>query len=120
MHQWTWEKMSSVEKNCFVVEQAMKLAEVEQIEDEQIADDDDLMDEYKAGDEVVIIEGENCGLFGKLQNSTGGIFGVFDQGIKEDEEGNFGVDVHMPSGQDEGIGFTQKPCNLKGMWLVKR
>lgn len=106
-------KLSAIEKNAVVVDAAIKLAEVEQIEDERIEQDDDLHDEYKSGDEVIIIEGENVGLFGTLQNSTGGVFGVFDEGIKEDEEGNFGVDVHMSDGQKEGYWIHPEAMQLK-------
>jgi len=106
-------KMSSIEKNTLVIKEAVKLANIEQIEDTQIEKEDDLMDEFEAGSEVIIIEGENCGLFGKLQNSTGGIFGVLDGGIKEDEEGNYGVDVHMPDGKDEGYWIHPEAMQLK-------
>jgi len=107
-------KMSAIEKNSFVIDEAIKLAEIEQIEDAEIEkDEDELNDEFQAGDEVIIIEGENCGLFGKLQCSTRGVFGVFDVSTKEDEEGNFGVDVHMPNGQDEGYWIHPEAMQLK-------
>jgi len=106
-------KMSSVEKNSIVVEEAKKIADIEQKEDDVIEADDGLIDEFKAGDEVIIIEGENCGLFGTLQYSTLGIFGVFDSSIKEDEEGNYGVDIHMPNGQDEGYWIHPEAMQLK-------
>jgi len=109
----TEKRMSAVEKNAVVVDAALKLAEIEQIEDDQVDQDDDLHDEYKAGDEVVIIEGENVGLFGTLQYNTGGIFGVFDEGIKEDEEGNFGVDVHTLGGKTEGYWIHPEAMQLK-------
>merc|ERR1712115_694043 len=95
-------KMSSIEKNEAVIGGAIKLADQEEKEDEELEDDFE-QEEFRAGDDVVIIEGDNCGLFGTLQHSTGGIFGIFDDAVKEDEEGNFGVDIHpADGGEDEG------------------
>jgi len=96
-------KMSSIEKNEAVIGGAIKLADQEEKEDEELEDDFE-QEEFRAGDDVVIIEGDNCGLFGTLQHSTGGIFGIFDDAVKEDEEGNFGVDIHpADGGEDEGF-----------------
>jgi len=96
-------KMSSIEKKSAVVDNAIFLAETEEKEDEAVEDDYE-QEEFKAGDEVIIIEGDNCSLFGTLQHSTDGIFGIFDDTVKEDDEGNYGVDVHMADGgEDEGF-----------------
>lgn len=96
-------KMSALDKNLAVVSDALRLADCEEKEDDEL-DDDFEQEEFRAGDDVVIIEGDNCGLYGTLQHSTGGIFGVFDDAVKEDEEGNFGVDIHpADGGEDEGF-----------------
>jgi len=95
-------KMSALDKNSLVLEEALKLAETEEAEDAALEDDWE-QEEFKAGDEVIIIEGENGGLFGSLQHSTGGIFGIFDPSVREDEEGNYGVDVCVSAGNDEGF-----------------
>lgn len=96
-------KMSSIEKNAAVIDNAIFLADTEEKEDAEVEDDFE-QEDFRAGDEVVIIEGDNCSLFGTLQHSTGGIFGIFDDAVKEDEEGNYGVDVHMADGgEDEGF-----------------
>jgi len=93
-------KLSAVEKNSIVIEEAKKLAEKEELEEEQF--DESCVDDFAAGDEVIIGEGENCGLFGTLQHSSEGLFGLFGDIIKEDDEGNYGVDVHTENGEDEG------------------
>jgi len=95
-------KMSALDKNTMVVEEALKLADTEEQED-LLLEDDWEQDEFNAGDEVIIVEGENCGLFGTLQHATGGIFGAFDPAVREDDEGNYGVDVHVSAGVDEGF-----------------
>merc|ERR1712130_763978 len=89
-------------KKSLVVTEAVKLADTEEAEDAALADDWE-QEEFKAGDEVIIVEGENGGYFGTLQHATGGIFGIFDPSVREDEEGNFGVDVHVSPGNDEGF-----------------
>lgn len=89
-------------KKSMVVTEAVKLADTEEAEDAALADDWE-QEEFKAGDEVIIVEGENGGYFGTLQHATGGIFGIFDPSVREDEEGNFGVDVHVSPGNDEGF-----------------
>jgi len=94
-------KMSAVEKNLVVIEEACKLADQEEQEEEKFNEQDDC-EEFVAGEEVIIIEGENSGLFGTLQHSSEGLFGIFGDAIKEDEEGNYGVDVHTENGEDEG------------------
>jgi len=104
-------KLSAIEKNAFVVDEAIKLAETEEVEDDQFDDDD--YEELSAGDVVIIIEGENCGLFGTLQHSAEGIFGLFGDAIKEDEEGNYGVDVHTENGEDEGYWIHPEAMHLK-------
>jgi len=96
-------KMSSIEKNAAVIGDAITLADTEEKEDDDLEDDFE-QEEFRAGDDVVIIEGDNCGLYGTLQHATGGIFGVFDDAVKEDDEGNFGVDIHpADGGEDEGF-----------------
>lgn len=95
-------RLSAVEKNSLVVDAALKLAEVEEAEDLELEDDWE-QEEFKAGDEIIVVEGENCGLFGTLQHATGGIFGVFDPSVREDDEGNYGVDVHVSPELDEGF-----------------
>eukprot|EP00463_Aulacantha_scolymantha_P002270 TRINITY_DN2956_c0_g1_i1.p1 TRINITY_DN2956_c0_g1~~TRINITY_DN2956_c0_g1_i1.p1 ORF type:complete len:157 (+),score=54.31 TRINITY_DN2956_c0_g1_i1:174-644(+) len=86
-------KMSAIEKNAAVVDDAIQLADKEEKEDAQIEEEEIEQEEFAAGDEVVIIEGDNCGLFGTLQYSTTGIFAALDDTVKEDEDGYFGVDV---------------------------
>jgi len=95
-------KLSAIEKNLLIVDEALKLADTEETEDLQFEEDWE-QEDFNAGDEVIIAEGENCGLFGTLQHATGGIFGVFDSTVKEDDEGNYGVDVHTGNGTDEGF-----------------
>jgi len=87
-------RLTGFEKNQLVVSAAIKLADTEEAEDEQLEDEWE-QEEFKAGDEVIIVEGENGGLFGTLQNAIGGIFGCFDPAVREDDEGNYGVDVHI-------------------------
>lgn len=105
-------KLSAIEKNDFVVGEALKLAEQEELEEDQFDENDDY-EELAAGDEVIIIEGENCGLFGSLQHSSEGIFGLFGDAVKEDEEGNYGVDVHTENGEDEGYWIHPEAMQLK-------
>lgn len=104
-------RLSAVEKNAIVVEEAMKLADKEEEEEDQFDEEDD--EEFAAGDEVIIVEGENCGLFGTLQHSAEGIFGLFGDIVKEDEEGNYGVDVHTEDGEDEGYWIHPEAMQLK-------
>jgi len=105
-------KLSAIEKKTLVIEEAIKLAETEEAEEDQF-DDDDEYEEFAAGDEVIIIEGENCGLFGTLQHSSEGIFGMFGDAVKEDEEGNYGVDIHTESGEVEGYWIHPEAMRLK-------
>jgi len=87
-------KMSSIEKNSIVVDEAIKLATTEEIEEAQLEEEDDDDEEFFPGQDVVIIEGDNVGLFGVLQ-ADGDV-------IKTDYESNYGVDVHMEDGTTEG------------------
>lgn len=88
-------RLSSIEKNALVIDEAIKLATTEEIEEAQMEDDDDDDDEeFFPGQDVVIIEGDNVGLFGVLQQE-GDV-------IKTDYESNYGVDVHMEDGTVEG------------------
>jgi len=87
-------KMSSIEKNQLVVDEAIKLATTEEIEEAQLEEDDEDDEEFFPGQDVVIIEGDNVGLFGVLQ-ADGDV-------IKTDYESNYGVDVHMEDGTVEG------------------
>lgn len=95
-------KMSALDKNSMIVDEALKLAETEEKEDAALEDDWE-QEEFKAGDDVIIVEGENGGLFGTLQHATGGVFGFFDPSVREDDEGNYGVDVHVSPGNEEGF-----------------
>jgi len=105
-------RLSAVEKNAIVVEEARKLADKEEEEEDQFDEDEDA-EEFAAGEEVIIVEGENCGLFGTLQHSAEGIFGLFGDIVKEDEEGNYGVDVHTEDGEDEGYWIHPEAMQLK-------
>jgi len=105
-------KLSAVEKNDFVIGEAIKLAEAEEVEEEQFDEENDY-EEFAAGDEIVVIEGENCGLFGRLQHSSEGIFGLFGDDIKEDGEGNYGVDIFTDSGGEEGYWIHPEALRLK-------
>jgi len=88
-------KMSSIEKNAFVVGEAIKLATTEEIEADHLEEEDDEeQEEFFPGQDVVIIEGDNVGLFGVLQAEG--------DKIKTDYESNYGVDVHMEDGTTEG------------------
>jgi hypothetical protein len=87
-------KLSSIEKNAFVVDEAIKLATTEEIEEAQLEEDDEAADEVVPGQDVVIIEGDNVGLFGVLQAEG--------DAIKTDYESNYGVNVHMEDGAVEG------------------
>lgn len=88
-------RLSSIEKNALVIDEAIKLATTEEIEEAHMEDDDDDDDEeFFPGQDVVIIEGDNVGLFGALQQE-GDV-------IKTDYESNYGVDVHMEDGTVEG------------------
>jgi len=87
-------KLSSIEKNALVVDEAIKLATTEEIEEAQMEDEDDEDEEFFPGQDVVIIEGDNVGLFGVLQS--------YGELIKTDYESNYGVDVHMEDGTIEG------------------
>jgi len=102
-------KKSAVEKNALVVEDAIKLADTEEKEDNQAEEEQWEQEDFAAEDEVVIIEGDNCGLFGTLQHSTTGIFAALDDTVKEDEDGYFGVDVHLYPG-------TNDACT-EGFWI---
>jgi len=103
-------KMSAVEKNSSVVGSAIELAEAEEQEDLQAEEELEYeQEEFRAGDEVVIIEGDNCGLFGTLQHSTTGIFAALDDSVKEDEDGYYGVDVHQFPGTDDAC--------TEGFWI---
>merc|ERR1712038_1058758 len=95
-------RMSAIQKKECVVEAALQLADAEEEEDNQFEEEWE-QEEFMAGDEVLIVEGENGGLFGTLQHATGGIFGAFDPAVREDDEGNYGVDVHAENGNDEGF-----------------
>jgi len=105
-------KLSAIEKNAFVVDEAIQLAETEEVEKDRFEEEDDY-EELAAGDKVVIIEGENSGLFGSLQHSAEGLFGLFGDAVKEDEEGNYGVDVHAENGEDEGYWIHPEAMQLK-------
>lgn len=88
-------KMSSIEKNDLVVDAAIKLATTEEIEETQLEEEEDEDEEdFFPGQDVVIIEGDNVGLFGVLQAEG--------DKIKTDYESNYGVDVHMEDGTVEG------------------
>jgi len=88
-------RLSSIEKNALVIDEAIKLATTEEIEEAQMDDEDDEDDEeFFPGQDVVIIEGDNVGLFGVLQQEG--------DAIKTDYESNYGVDVHMEDGTVEG------------------
>jgi len=100
-------KMSSVEKNMYVVDEALKIARTEDVEEEEIGeclasmfsgltieDEEDLPFEVK--DKVIIIEGDNVGRCGEIQATREGK-------IREDHEGNFGIDVEMENGDIEGF-----------------
>jgi len=88
-------KMSSIEKNELVVNEAIKLATTEEIEETQLEDEDEEEEEeFFPGQDVVIIEGDNVGLFGVLQAEG--------DKIKTDYESNYGVDVQMEDGTVEG------------------
>merc|ERR1712233_86370 len=102
-------KMSAVEKNALVVDSAIKLAETEEKEELQAEEEEFEQEEFAAEDEVVIIEGDNCGLFGTLQHSTTGIFAALDDSVKEDEDGYYGVDVHQFPGTDDAC--------TEGFWI---
>merc|ERR1719189_3063631 len=104
-------KMSAIDKNTSVVGSAIQLADTEEKEDVQVAEEEYEFEqeEFSAGDKVVIIEGDNCGWFGTLQHSTTGIFAALDDSVKEDEDGYFGVDVHMHPG-------TGDECT-EGFWI---
>lgn len=101
---------SVVDKSASVVSSAIELAETEEKEDAQIDGEIEFeQEEFIAGDDVVIIEGDNCGLFGTLQHSTTGIFAGLDDSVKEDEDGYYGVDVHQFPG-------TEDACT-EGFWI---
>merc|ERR1719445_1219705 len=88
-------KMSSIEKNELIVDEAIKLATTEEIEETQLEEEEDEDEEdFFPGQDVVIIEGDNVGLFGVLQAEG--------DKIKTDYESNYGVDVHMEDGTVEG------------------
>lgn len=101
-------RKSAVEKNTIVIEDAIKLADTEEKEDIQ-AEEEWEQEDFAAEDKVVIIEGDNCGLFGTLQHSTTGIFAALDDTVKEDEDGYYGVDVHLYPG-------TKDACT-EGFWI---
>jgi len=101
-------RLSAVEKSTVVVESAIKLADTEEKEDLQVEEEYE-QEDFAAEDEVVIIEGDNCGLFGTLQHSTTGIFAALDDTVKEDEDGYFGVDVKLYPG-------TENACT-EGFWI---
>jgi len=102
-------KMSAIEKNSAVVTDAIKLADTEDKEDAQAEEEAFEQEEFAAEDDVVIIEGDNCGLFGKLQHSTTGIFAALDDTVKEDEDGYFGVDVYVNPLKGDG--------STEGFWI---
>jgi hypothetical protein len=88
-------KLSSIEKNKVVIDEAIKLATTEEIEEAQLEEEEDEEEEeFFPGQDVVIIEGDNVGLFGVLQAEG--------DAIKTDYESNYGVDVIMEDGTIEG------------------
>jgi len=96
-------RLSAIEKNAAVVDAAIKLAEVEEKEVDQIEIDiHDVIEDFQAGDEVIVMEGINCGLFGVLQSRDWWDIWFTFGAVKEDEEGCFGVDVHTENGLTEG------------------
>merc|ERR1712130_331038 len=110
-------KKSTIENNACVVQSAIQLADKEEQEDIQAEKKNcspfPEKKDYSGGDRVVIIEGDNCGLFGTLQRKPPGIFDAFTfppvVHVKEDEDGYFGVDVDLNPG-------TEFACT-EGFWI---
>lgn len=95
-------KMSVIEKNANIIDSAIEIAEMEELENAQI-EDDPSWENFKGGDEVLITEGINCGLFGVLQHGDWLWDYLYTRStVRIDDGGDFGVDVHTEAGNDEG------------------
>merc|ERR1712087_475309 len=108
-------RMSAVEKNVKIVNNAILLANVEEKED-ALAEEEGFANQkekFYGGNKVVIIEGDNCGVFGILQSNPPGIFDSFTwlpvRSVKENDDGYYGVDIELYSG-------TRDAC-VEGFWI---